>query len=296
MVNFAYILMFMKESIHKDLNMRAWERHGKDMINDSYFYDFRSNIYGGQMPVEFQRMFLAGDGNELVAKACAVHSSSMLGYNFFHWIKEYPLTIRWSDRKEVTYNQVCFEEKMPVLVGTTPANMDIVLRNQNGDVLFIESKFLEYTNSNKFKLSATYNEPRKYYIKGVQWGHLISSIDTKLPTQYWEGIVQEIRHLIAITNWIEGKTDVGGYWYQGIGDVRFIFEPKEVYSEHSAFLAYKERYSELHAKLEENNLVPSALKMEFMTYSELWKIVRDMDNLPKPLKDYLDSHYMVFAK
>ena len=287
------------ESIYDELKEYAKSQKSSGMISDSYFYDFRSNIFGGNMPLKFQKMFLAGEGNELVAKACAVHSSSMLGYNFFHWVDDYPITIKWNDGKVIRYDMVSFEEKIPVLVGKTPANMDIVLRNSTGDILFIESKFLEYTNTGSFSLSKTYLNPSQYYTKGEEWGKLISNLNTKHSKQYWEGIAQEIRHLIGITNWIEHKTVVGGVMYNGTSDIRFInlvFEPKVDYVEHSAFSEYRKRYAELHAKLEELNLLPTQLKMEFMTYSDLWEIVRDMNNLPYSLKDYLSSHYMFYSE
>lgn len=286
-------------SIYDDLNLSAQKQVKSEMLDKSHFYDFRQNIYNGQMPQKFKEMFLSGDGGELAAKACAVHSSSMLGYNFFHWVEDFPITIEWKKGGPVCYNQVFFEEKMPVLVGTTPANMDIVLRNSNGDVLFIESKFLEYVNGkqNEFKLGKSYFKPQKYYTKGEDWIDLISSLDTTKKSQYWEGIEQEIKHLIAITNWLEGKTEVGGVWYNGVSNVRFInlvFEPKESYSEHISFVEYRDRYDELHASLESHKLIPKCLGMEYMTYSDIWPFIERV--LPKPLKEYLETRYMVFAK
>ncbi len=84
----------MSNSLKEDLNDYARNVKDSALEDDSYFYDFRQNIYGGTMKEEIQKMFLKGDGNELVSKACAVHSSSMLGYNFFHWVaKEAPLRL-----------------------------------------------------------------------------------------------------------------------------------------------------------------------------------------------------------
>ena len=286
----------MMTSIFNDLNAYAKQQANSELLDKSHFYDFRQNIFGGQMPSKFQQMFIAGDGGELTAKACAVHSSSMLGYNCFHWIEQYPLSIEWEKGKTIRYDQVCFEEKMAVLVGTKPANMDVVLRNSKGDVLFIESKFLEYVGSQRFKLSPTYNNERKYFTYGTEWVDFISHLNTSAPQQYWDGIKQEICHLIAITNWMQQKTDVGGIWYNGIGDVRFInlvFEPNKEYEESERYLAYKERYEELHKALAEKRMIPKDLHMQFMSYSDMWPFITNA--IPPQLESYLYKHYMKFA-
>ena len=59
-----------------------------DVKANGYFYDFRKNVFTGKMDETYISMFLKGDGSELVSKACAPHSSSMLAYNFFHWINK----------------------------------------------------------------------------------------------------------------------------------------------------------------------------------------------------------------
>jgi hypothetical protein len=119
-----------------------------EMIDNTHYFDFRSNIFGNKMDERFIRMFLNGDGNELISKAASVKSSSMLGYNFFHWIsKENPLII-----DDIEYTDVEFEVKIPVINARGGvANMDIVLYNIDGDYLFIESKFLEYEAESIFE-------------------------------------------------------------------------------------------------------------------------------------------------
>ncbi|MBR3579123.1 MAG: hypothetical protein IKN98_10110 [Bacteroidales bacterium] len=140
----------------KDYAIAFAKDNNVNHIGDGYFYDFRHNIFGKEMNRRFEKMFLDGDGNELTSKACAPHSSSMMGYNFFHWIdKNNTLTIQFKDEK-ITYNEVFFEVKIPVLNPSRwDANMDIVLRNSVGDWLFIESKFLEYCECEKFDISDT---------------------------------------------------------------------------------------------------------------------------------------------
>ena len=179
-----------------------------DVMCNGYFYDFRKNVFTGKMDEKYISMFLHGDGSELVSKACAPHSSSMLGYNFFHWInKEHKLTITFNDKKEITYNEVLFEVKIPVLKGKKEANMDIVLRNnKTGEWLFIESKFTEYLNRGKFKMSDSYRNESSYFKKDYRdkWTRIIDSISgSSKETGYWDGIKQEICHLIGLTNWLD---------------------------------------------------------------------------------------------
>ena len=103
--------------------------------------------------------------------------------------------------------------------------------------------------------------------------------------------------MIAITNWIEHKRDISGVWYEREGDIRFInlvFEPKTTYKEHEFFTAYNKRYEELHQMLSSQKLIPQELKMKFMTYSDVWPMVKSV--VPSVLKDYLQEHYMAFAK
>jgi hypothetical protein len=143
-------------------------------------------------------MFDNGSGGELRSKAEAVHSSSMLGYNFFHWVPENPLSI-----DEITYTRVFFEVKMKVFSNTTPANMDILLiGEQNGrtKLLFIESKFLEYLESRPYKLSDRYKST-------PDWSSFLEEVDKligKSNCKYKAGIKQGVSNLFALlslTTW-----------------------------------------------------------------------------------------------
>ena len=244
------------------------------------------------------KMFLDGDGNELVSKACAVNSSSMLGYNFFHWINnESPITI-----DSIEYDEVLFEVKIPVLDGTTPANMDIVLKNGHGDYLFIESKFLEYLRSCSFEISESYKKPDKYYcIKNREkWPEFIANYNHGIRGQYWDGIKQEICHMIGLSNWLEHKTGIGnGINYNETGTIRFInlvFEPKKQFkSDHDKYLAYKDRYNDFQCRLIEAELVPKQLTIGFKTYSDIFHSIVS-SRIPNGLEQYLRDHYMQFAE
>lgn len=270
-----------------------------ELLDSSHFIDFRHNVFGSAMDRRFVDMFIQGDGNELVAKAAAVHSSSMLSYNFFHWVsKEYPLII-----DGVVYDNVMFEVKMPVLKGTRQANMDVVLTGASGHCLFIESKFTEYLNSGKFKISDTYRErPDKYHCRGEEWTRFIKEYDAPGKDQYWDGIKQEICHMIALNNWVDAKTDlISVPLPNDRSKIRFfhlLFKPGESYeSELAAFDAYHARYTELHGELEKRGLLPAGVdskNISFKTYSDIWDCFMS-NTLPEGLKEYLEEHYMQFA-
>ena len=293
-----------------------------DVMCNGYFYDFRKNVFTGKMDEKYISMFLHGDGSELVSKACAPHSSSMLGYNFFHWInEEHKLTITFNDKKEITYNEVLFEVKIPVLKGKKEANMDIVLRNnKTGEWLFIESKFTEYLNRGKFKMSDSYRNESSYFKKDYRdkWTRIIDSISgSSKETGYWDGIKQEICHLIGLTNWLDKCVKINWLdkcvkinWLDKCvkikdkeynnEDVRFInlvFEPDEerFKNEYDKFTDYKKLYYSFYEQLRIEKLIPSNLKMEFMTYKQLWKCFEKCDELPEDLKNFLSNRYMCFA-
>ena len=275
-----------------------------DIMANGYFYDFRKNVFTGKMDKNYISMFLEGDGSELVSKACAPHSSSMLGYNFFHWInKEHKLTITFNDKKEITYDEVLFEVKIPVLNRKKEANMDIVLKNnKTGEWLFIESKFTEYLNRGKFKMSDSYRNESLYFKKDYRdkWTRIIDSISgSSKESGYWDGIKQEICHLIGLTNWLDKCVEIKNEEYNN-EDVRFInlvFEPDEerFKNEYDKFTDYKKLYYSFYEQLRIEKLIPSNLKMEFMTYKQLWKCFEKCDELPEGLKDFLSDRYMDFA-
>lgn len=287
----------MVNSILSDLNEYASHISGGELVDKSHFYDFRQNIFPKEMEERFKKMFVAGDGNELVAKAAAVNSSSMLGFNFFHWIdKESPLII-----DSIEYNEVLFEVKIPVLKGTTPANMDIVLRSNTGDYLFIESKFLEYLRTDSFDISDTYrSKPYKYFCYGDEWTRFVQEYDHSQKGVYWGGIKQEICHMIGLTNWLNHKTEIGDHEkYFDSGNIRFInlvFEPKQEYGDdHEKFVSYKKLYEAFHDKLSNASWIPNNIQIEFKTYSELWPDIVS-SKLPAGLEKYLFDHYMKFAE
>ena len=248
------------------------------------------------MKTEFQEMFDNGSGGELHSKAEAVHSSSMLSYNFFHWIDDtHPFN--WDN---VNYTQVLFEVKMKTIYGSpAPANMDIVLIDKDKKhLLFIESKFTEYTETKKYELRDSYKEENKWYNKDVKWKKIVE-YHPERKYKYKEGVKQLITHLFGIHSQFVELCDT----FKNVGIIDFgkvelkfitlIFEPsnERFEDEHKAYANYKKLFENF-----SDNIKDVGLKVvpEWKSYSNLWEIMKEQ--MPKDLKDYLMERYMNFAE
>lgn len=282
---------------------------------DGYFDSYKSNIFGHEMRECYAKMFAAGDGNELFGKACAIHSSSMLAYNMFSWIDDdHPFV-----HNGVKYTNVFFEVHLPTLKGTRPANMDVVLEGVSSvgkhSILFIESKFTEYFSNGKDqmkKMGVTYDNPDRYFIdNGEEWAGLIKNYreeaGKKSNSGYYDGIKQEICHLIAISNlradagieeynFLMGKYDCESPHIFKDDDFVFInllFKPGQDFTEEiGAFNKYEKLYADL--KEDVSNLIGGkSIDMKFLTYGELWKEIKWQ--MPQEQMDYFEKKYMKFS-
>ena len=283
-----------------ELKKRLQDGHAVD--EKGYFDSYRENIFRGRMSLEFQEMFNAGSGDELRSKAEAVHSSSMLSYNFFHWIDEkHPF--KWND---IEYSRVLFEVKMKTIIGSNaPANMDVVLVSKDGKcLLFIESKFLEYTEKEAFNLSKSYEDPNKWYTGNVDWITLIKSVPVE-DYKYKGGIKQLITHLFGIlglkyenkkTALYTGKNckTLNGLNYakKQMDFITLIFKPKEEYKEFNDYKEYETLFIEFKKQISSVNgldVVP-----QWITYSKLWNEMKSQ--ISPELKGFLWERYMQFAE
>lgn len=194
--------MAEKENHIKRLSQQLSEYFEKDpsVFDDpkkkTHLNNYRQNTFTGGISQRCELMFNNGQGDELEKKAKAIHSSSMLGYNFFSWITgEDENSIL--DFKGVKYSKVYFEVQLPTLVGSNYfANMDIVLEGKDDTgkktLLFIESKFTEHEGKGFGEMrdmqdnSYSHNGEDRYlkYFPGNQpyveeyWHELIKSFNT----------------------------------------------------------------------------------------------------------------------
>ena len=170
-----------------------------------YLNDYLDGVFpGGRKQLKeggwFYRMFAKGNGKELSTKVYAVHSSSILAYNFFHWISsEHPF--HFSDGR--TYDKVYFEVRMKTLkTSNMPANMDVMLVSDDcRSILCFESKFTEFNQTGDASFSPTYLDKANYYNNYFRddFINFIGHFEN-VPHMYNDGIKQVVCHLLAISN------------------------------------------------------------------------------------------------
>ena len=261
------------------------------------------------MDQKFQDMFDKGSGNELHSKAEAIHSSSMLAYNFFHWIDG----TSCFNYDGINYTNVFFEVRMKTLQDSNfPANMDVVLTDkEHKHLLFIESKFTEYCETKKWDLSDSYKKENAFN-NNIEWDEIIKAIREEVinckTCKYKDGIKQFITHLFGIANLCNDKALA---WFNNKKhnilqlekpfDVKFInlvFEPqKENFNdEHDDFDKYRTLLENV-IKIVDNKIKmeKKSLKIEFLTYTDLWNLMKNQID-KDDLKDYLWQRYMRIAE
>lgn len=180
----------------------------KDFLDKNfqyYFTEYGHNLIKGMMDDNHEKMFRDGSGNELEdklipAKARAVDSSSMLSYNFFRNIDDNHSIII----NGIEYNKCLFEVKLPTLTTRGgSANIDVVLLSKDEiHVLFIESKFLEYLESDSTELADSYKKLDSFYADNKESEGLCKMCKSyKVQNGHYNyGIKQNICHLVGISN------------------------------------------------------------------------------------------------
>lgn len=168
--------------------------------------------------------------------------------------------------------------------------------------MFIESKFLEYLENSKFKLSESYKKQENWYNSKIDWVKIIKEAEG-LCNQigYNGGIKQAITHLFGI----HGLVDQNALeWFNkkrikidSLNNVcvrfaNFIFEPDKVEfsEEHNAYANYKELYASFVSELPYN-----VMKPQWYSYTEVWNIMKGQIKNDE-LISFIEERYMKFAK
>ena len=301
---------------------------------DTHLATYAENVYvGGRKALtegKFHDMFLAGNGHELedytdengklhVAHARSIFSSSMLAYNFFHWISpEHPLTLNGT-----TYDKVYFEVKLPIFTKTTkgrpvnrPSNMDVVLISDDcAAMLCIESKYTEHSHHQEAEFADAYFKHACYY-KGNPYIQSFIKMALRYNEQkngYFAGIKQNVSHLIGITSVMHDADALA--WFKAnnpfiepevmekIGaHTEFVFSnllycrPEKVDDFFGDLNAEEKSYPYLLGELLFEHLQkdldePLLLSSFIKTYPELFAEVQSQ--MQKPLADYLDNRYVL---
>ena len=287
---------------------------GIEVDKKYYAKTYTENIYPGRMAENHIRMFCKGEGKELYPKdgmkekAACLYSSSMLSYNFFHWISaNRPLVF-----DGVKYTHVVFEEQFRVLKNrNNKANLDVVLvsdgEGQDRTVLLLESKFTEHFKTGPVEIKPAYDDAENgYFAYGEEWVGVIKQLRERMGTDektYFEGLKQVTCHLIGISNVIE-NLDARDKWFNknswlydqyGIrltGKERFLFKSL-------VFHPKTKEESDLSADYEQKNkdfvsanmgFLPNNIHIDdpIITYRDLWdRGLKESIKNPE-LMDYLE--------
>ena len=279
--------------------------------------DYTQNVFGHKMCEKYVAMFDNGSGKELKTKATAVNSSSMLAYNFFHWISP-ESAFKYGD---VIYDKVVFEVKIPTISKSpAPANMDVVLVSKDKSKwLLIESKFTEYVHHSARKmlnLSRGYRDRDRYFFNAKSqradivrlikdwYGKASKDRKNGRKEKYYDGVKQLLCHIIAMKNLmdpsahsaIEKKflsqnqflTRDEFHALKTIEFVTLIFDPISDFEEHGAYVDYRSLCEDF--KVTAKDIFSS---FDVVPYSQMWNRIEG--EIDCKLSEYLRDRYMRFA-
>ena len=287
----------------------------KTVYKRNYALSYRDNIFGREIPDCYFKMFKKGGGKELSPKdgqkekAACLYSSSMLAYNFFHWVNQTtPLTYDGE-----MYNKVVFEEQFRVLKSrNNRANLDVVLvSHDNKTLLLLESKFTEHLKKGDVDIRPSYFDTANYYKNdGSRWAEIMRDLQEQMKEKdaYYDGLKQIACHLIGISSaekdrrareWFNNNSWLHNLYNINLESIeRFIFKSivfhpltkeEDVLSEQ-----YEQRVKDFVKKI---SFLPQSIvihKNPIITYKEIWeegmKASINDDRLIEYLEQYLKAH------
>ncbi len=251
---------------------------------------------------------VSGHGNEL-ERIMTLHSSALLPLLCFSQVStEKPLTY-----DGINYVQVFFEVKNKVFYG--PSSVDVVLKSEDGDLLFLESKFTEYLEGEKPKIKEKYFTfyrsilsghcdfpiklvfPRKWKDNGEEViGYSLRTIysDGKDKLAYCEGLKQCLSHLIGIAkgpdnsearHWKAaetGKLTFGTILFQVRGESFNIY--KKLYAKTIGRLSPADICNGLGGDCIQTNINRLKILPDVLTYQELFSQKGNSEILPTEVR------------
>lgn len=270
-------------------------------IRETLYKIFRPNITESEWN-ELFTMAIGGDGNEL-RRITTLHSSSLLSLLIFCGISEKnSVTICGT-----TYNKVYFEVKNNVFKNAErtdkPSNVDIMLVSEDRTkVMFLESKFTEYSHDGKVEISEKYD---KFYSElmecipelNLKFGNGYLELKKGRNSQYLAGIKQMFSHLIGILTepseecHEEAKEFIRNANEIKLGSIVYNWD-EGLYKKYSEFYNSVFRHSSLILKKCFNNSEINAEKIDIvsilpnlLSYQELLKKNPDYQ-ISEPIKSF----------
>lgn len=284
-----------------------------------YASSYKDNIYPAEMNSTHIGMFCNGEGKELLPKdgkkekgAC-IYSSSMLSYNFFHWIDDNH-TLAFDG---LEYDRVVFEEQFRVLKNrNNRANLDVVLVSKDRKtILLFESKFTEHLKLAPVVIAPSYDWANSYYpcpngvyySNGEKWVSIIKALRNKMEefpnAVYYEGLKQVACHLVGISNVILNESARTWFnensWLNKLYEIKldgnetFIFKSIVFHPSSEQAGVLSKNYEESNRNfVSDINFLPFNIKLDnpIITYWNLWKMGLEESVKDPKLKDYLYNY------
>ena len=201
---------------------REWARsHGITFDEQGYTLDPKDNLY---LPLSdaSREEFANGDGSELPrggkrGKMQALHSSSALACNVFeYWRQRDPTPLANALGLENPIAEIKFEQKYPTGLRGNAPNLDVVLQLRSGQIIAIESKFLEtYARHPQGFNPKYFDSGRAYWSdRGLnRCQKLAAQIQDGERTFRWLHAQQLLKHALGLANsgldW-----SLWYFWYQ----------------------------------------------------------------------------------
>lgn len=212
-------------------------RHGIQLIGSqgdrgrkAYTETLEQNLFEPLSPVA-RESFENGDGKELArtpeapAKMQAVHSSSALGVNVFHYwerighVSEMVVYCGFSGKGGIESKTIHFEEKYPVTgINRKPPNIDVVIHNQEKETfqrLAVECKFSEpYSSEGHGGLKSAYLQSKELWGDIPQLRTFAETISPEDSHFQYLHAAQLAKHILGLkSRYAKGEFGLLYLWY-----------------------------------------------------------------------------------
>lgn len=248
-------------------HMNTVQKHVKDTFdlrsvapsdNRGYVARPEDNLIAGVRMDQFENDLCQGAGNELHGKFCAVHSSSALAVNTF---------ARFKDRlQDFLLNGLhgCdglrYEAECDTGLRGTPPTLDVLVRRQ-GEVIGIESKFLEYFTPKQAKFSASYTHQALPWAEDCWWQVME---DAKHADKRHLDVAQLVKHYFGISRLLVEGDETG--WKPAKMTLLYLFWEPENAPDIKICQQHRKEVQELAAMVKDSKVV-----FRWLSYPELWQ-------------------------
>ncbi len=166
-----------------------------------------------------------GSGSELDDKMKALRSSSAMTFNILGNL--YCETKSIDDLFASRSYKIAYEHQLPTLKHGMPANLDAMLKGENGDVIACEMKMLEWLTSTPAKLKDKYFDSVNYIFEDSASVFIdVAEILNASPVFVCYDFAQMFKHSLALYNAVRnGKISA-----QRLTLLNCVWEPPESYN------------------------------------------------------------------